>query len=279
MAWNGSSGSSGHRSPSTAKSSRHLPWRGALVLAVLVALGCVLLLFFIRDNKISSVSSNVEELDKSGANVKTPIAKTPLKSESPDPSPKRKVYSSPPKSVEEAIARIDEGHEPLKTTLVKIPEAYKHRTFSTGFEQLISWVFHTEPGDMPMPIPPLTDQDRENMASILLSKNEILEGDDEETANAKKVVDIVKQDMVKYVKEGGDPEDFLSFYYGELRKAFEKRNEAERMFEEMKEEDGPEMANEFARKINKAFATEGIKPIYIKADDDAASQPEEGDAI
>lgn len=124
----------------------------------------------------------------------------------------------------------------------------------------MSWIFTTEVGDMPMPIPPISKEDRENIVAMLISKNEIKDTDSERVKDCKEQVQLAKKEMIKYLKEGGDPDDFLQYYYQELKSSFELRQDAIRLAEELYEED-PEAGSEYVDKINERFADQGIKPI------------------
>lgn len=175
---------------------------------------------------------------------------------------KKATPKSKPKSVAEALANIEAVEKP------EVPKAkkpvnlsmYTNRVFHTGTEQLMSWVFSTEPGDMPMPIPNISKKDRENLVSILISKNEVKEGDSEKVAFCKKQVDAAKKEMAKYIADGGDPDEFLQYYYQELRTCFETRREAIRQARNLFKDD-PELGKEFVGKVNEKFEKDGIKPL------------------
>lgn len=194
-----------------------------------------------------------------------------------DPSKPKKLitkveYTPPAKTgdkLTDALAEVAAAEQALTITQppkVNIPPGYTNRTFKTGVEQLMSWVFTVEVGDMPMPIPPIGDDDREQLAAILVSKNEIKEGDSEMAAFAKEQVDYAKKEMAEFIKQGGDPDEFLQYYFGQLRHAFEFRNEAQQQYYDMLEED-PELADEFARKVNESFDEKGIKHIFTEAEE------------
>ncbi len=181
-------------------------------------------------------------------------------------------YFAPAKTgdkLADALAEVAAAEEALtikQPPKVKIPPGYTNRTFKTGVEQLMSWVFTVEVGDMPMPIPPIGDDDREQLAVILVSKNEIKDDDSEMAAFAKEQVDYAKTEMAEFIKQGGDPDDFLQYYFAQLRHAFEFRNEAQQQYYDMLEDD-PELAEEFAKKVNESFDEKGIKHIFTEADE------------
>ena len=135
-----------------------------------------------------------------------------------------------------------------------------NRTFRAGVEQLMSWVFTTEIGSMPIPVPKISEEDRKDIVSILISKSEIKENDDAITADCKETLNAAKKEMLKYLKAGGDPDEFLDYYFQELRYAFELRSEALRKIDEMGQDD-PVMCKEYFDKVNEMLREKGIKEI------------------
>ena len=167
------------------------------------------------------------------------------------------------RKVDEAVSRVPSLEKPpikLRTLTPEEWDRLTNRTFRTGTEQLMSWVFSTEVGDMPMPIPPIGDEDRRNIVAILISRNEILESDSERTKECKAAVAAAKKEMMQYLKEGGDPDDFLQYYHQELRRAFEVRNDAISQIQEVWDED-PALGEAFLDRINEKLGSEGIKVI------------------
>ena len=167
------------------------------------------------------------------------------------------------KTVDDALANV--GAAPVDAgDFAATKEAFKsvftNRTFSTGTEQLMSWVFTTELGDMPMPIPHLSEEDKQQIASVLIIKNEVKEGDSDRVKDCKQTVDMVKKEMAKFIGEGGDPDEFLQYYQRQLLDAFAYRNEAKNQVQELASED-PELAAQFLSKVNERLESEGIKKI------------------
>lgn len=225
-----------------------------VVAAALVALLASAVFFFLLRN-------DVPVTDKGSARRKSMVPEvTPAVSQGTAevncPQPKAR-------SVEEAMERLQTPEKtPIKLRALT-PEEWDqltNRTFKTGTEQLMSWVFSTEPGDMPMPIPRISEEDRKNIVGILISKNEVKDSDSERTIECKEAVAAAKKEMMHYLKEGGDPDDFLQYYSQELKRAFEVRSEAINQIQEVWDED-PELGKEFMDKINEKFKEEGIKEI------------------
>ena len=79
--------------------------------------------------------------------------------------------------------------------------------------------------------------------------------------------------MRKFITQGGDPDEFLQYYFSQLRHAFEFRNEAQQQYYDLQEED-PELAEDFAKKVNKRFDEKGIKRILTEKDEQEAEEVE-----
>ena len=143
-----------------------------------------------------------------------------------------------------------------------IAEDSTNRTYRTGLEQVIDWVFTTELGDVPPPMPTISDFDLVHFQEIIELKNKANETDSEVTAEAKAVVDHVKAELKKYVDKGGDPQEFLEFYHSELQQAFSERQMArEQVLKVVKTE--PDIALDYLEKVNASLAEKGIKGIEL----------------
>ena len=163
-----------------------------------------------------------------------------------------------------ALENVGEFEKPevVKSTAPIHIDIYTNRYFKTGVEQVMGWVFTCKLGDMPPPLPTFSEEDRMNLAAILISKNEIKDGDDEKAAETKEMVDFAKREMMAFIKEGGDPQQFMEYYHAELRKANEYRTLAVAQAEEIYGDD-PEMAQKFIDKINETLDEKGIRPISV----------------
>lgn len=150
----------------------------------------------------------------------------------------------------------------IRPNLPPVPDHYTNHWFKSGTEQVMSWIFTTQLGDSPMPIPRLTEAERKSLVSDLMSPNEIKDNDDDMTKYAKEMVNAAKKEMMQYIHDGGDPDDFLKHYYEELKKAHEYRMEAIRQGELVYEED-PELAKDFVTKVNERLTEQGIRTIDV----------------
>lgn len=242
--------------------------KGLVAGAIVVIAGVASIVYFTGNNGKTG--------DATGGNRGKIAAVNPAK---PKKQIKKVEYTSPEKTgdkLTDALAEVAAAEQALTITQppkVNIPPGYTNRTFKTGVEQLMSWVFTVEVGDMPMPIPPIGEDDREQLAAILVSKNEIKDSDSEMAAFAKEQVDYAKKEMAEFIKQGGDPDEFLQYYFGQLRHAFEFRNEAQQQYYDLLEED-PELAEEFAKRVNESFDEKGIKHIFTDKEENESEEEE-----
>ena len=170
-----------------------------------------------------------------------------------------------PKSVEDALANVGEMKHSEMIIRRMTPEEWydlTNRVFSTSTEQIMSWVFTLEPGNMPMPLPEIDAEERKNLAAILISRNKISENDSESAAFCKESVDFAKKEMAKYIREGGDPDEFLRYYHNELMNAFEYRCEVESQVSKLcRRQKDREFAREFCERANELLKEKGIRQI------------------
>ena len=134
-----------------------------------------------------------------------------------------------------------------------------NRVFTSGVDQLMSCIFTTVPGDLPMPIPSISDDEKANIVGILLSRDEVSASDSEAVAFSKEQVALAKKEMMQYLKEGGDPDDFLQYYTQELKNAFRYRNDIRDQVEEIIESGDLGLARDFVSKMNEKLEAEGIR--------------------
>ena len=146
------------------------------------------------------------------------------------------------------------------------PEPQPPSVFQSGTEQVLNMVFNCEVGALPAPLPRLSDVERKNIWNILKSRMEAKEDDSEATVDAKQMIDFAKKEMLEFIKQGGDPDDFLDFYHRELRKAHELREVFKRELENAVEE-RPEEAAAMYRKMNEKLSESGIKRLTLDQED------------
>ena len=258
MAWNGSNDKEASNTLASTKSKakKPSPLRGALAGVVVVLLALVVAFFLVsrQKNDIGEKRSGkrgmIEAVKPAHTERLLPVVK---------PSPAAK-------NVDELLSRIVEKPKTEIKTRPVSPEEWKrltNRVFKTGTDQLLSWVCQVTPGDMPMPIPSLGEEEKKNILGILMSKIQVKETDDDKLANLKEDINFAKKEMASYIAQGGDPDDFLQYYFKELNRAFEYRNEVRDQISQAYEDGDKELAREFRKKANAMLAERGIKTLPL----------------
>ena len=144
------------------------------------------------------------------------------------------------------------------------PTPPKGRAFSSGIEQVMSWIFTTRLGDPPPPFPRMSIYDEVHLAEIILSDNPASQDDSEDIKYAKETVSLAKKELVKYIKEGGDIEGFLTYYRDQLSEAHHEYNSARRMvFEAYRTESDREVCDLYLQRMNAELAEKGIKEVVV----------------
>ena len=168
------------------------------------------------------------------------------------------------RDVAEAVRNVGE-FEPPEIPKAKEPvyiDKFTNRYFKTSVEQVMGWVFTCKPGLMPPPLPSFSDEDYDQLASILISKNTVKESDDEKAAEAKETVDFAKKEMMKYIREGGDPQEFMNYYHKLLREASDYRDIVVGQAQQIYEED-PGLAEDFLKEVNAKLDEKGIVRVEL----------------
>ena len=137
-----------------------------------------------------------------------------------------------------------------------------NRIFKTGTEQVMSWIFTTELGAMPPPLPRIPIRDEAHMAEILMAKNPILEGDSEKAKEAKQMVELAKKELIKFIKEGGSVDEFFEYYRGELVQAHNEWKESQKSVLQVVREE-PDLAADYIREVNDRLSAKGIRPVKL----------------
>lgn len=144
----------------------------------------------------------------------------------------------------------------------------------TGFEQILLNIFSCEPGNMPRPLPSdIPEAEMKRLAEILISKDEIKDSDTENMMLAKDLLAKAKAAMVKFIKDGGEPEEFIVSYHEQLEHAFHERQKAMSFVGQLvREGEDPAVISKYVDKTNEKFAAQGIMEI-----DKPAVAEEQGD--
>lgn len=128
-------------------------------------------------------------------------------------------------------------------------------------EHIMSMVFTTNLGDMPPPLPTLSERDRKRLAQILMDKFEI--APDDPDAEEKQILNEVKDALAEYIREGGDADEFFSTYHRQLELAHRERTEARKLVLETAKEGDAELAKELLDRFNENLEAKGVKPVNL----------------
>ena len=242
---------------------RNVVWRLVGVVAVLCMALIIAWLLQKNDAADNSKSRHVSRRIKEVESVKKSVGQaTEQVAEKPSPtidvSPaKDEQRQLTPEEIEAEERRkdplYDRHHIVAKMPLVKEP-----------IEQLMLTVFTTELGDMPPMLPaiPAFDEEKfEKLAALRDTQKE--EGDSEEVLISKDIVNAVKKELAKYLKEGGTTSGFLSYYVNELDKAFQEREMCKSLQMKSMKTDDPEVARDVYLKFNERLSAKGIKPLTL----------------
>lgn len=143
----------------------------------------------------------------------------------------------------------------------------KKRIFKSGLEQALSFIVSTVPGDMPPPMPIVNVKDEQTLLDILIGKNVPEEGDDALALEKKANVDAAKKDLRDYIKQGGNVQDFLSYYHKKLVEMYHKNKLATREVNKLARSGADrELVVAYCREVNKKLAEEGIKKVRLSPD-------------
>ena len=261
MGWNGSGDKATQQRP-RATAKKPSPIRGVVagVLVCVLAIGAYFVFF-----AGSERPQKKEVVEKQS---------TKIKEVTPAPAPTNEVeepQEDPAEAAKRARREKLKAMTPDERLAFLFEEAKKreipydkatNQIFATGTEQVLSWVFTTEPGDIPPILPQIPMFDEAHMAEILISKNPPNEGDSEEVKAIKQTVEYAKEELIKYIKAGGEPQEFLKYYHDQLRQAHMEFQESRQAVFKMVRED-PDLALDYCAKVNERLAQKGIKPVKI----------------
>ena len=156
--------------------------------------------------------------------------------------------------------KIEYLREQIKNT--PIPETPTNRLYATSLEQVMDWIFTCEVGNPPPLLPPMSLFDQMHLAEILIRDNPILDSDSEKAVASKEMMKIAKKEFMDFIKEGGNPDDFLPYYHGQLVAAHEEYKMARQSIVEIIRND-PGIAVDYIKKVNERLSEKGIKNVKI----------------
>ena len=135
--------------------------------------------------------------------------------------------------------------------------------YKNATEQIMLQVFGTELGDMPEPLPVIPQRDKKRLVEILMNKAPVTEKDSEEVALDKEILAEAKSALAQFIKEGGEVDEFFSYYHRQLESAYRRRVDARRLVVETARSGEVELAKEALLKYNEKLQADGIKPITL----------------
>ena len=264
MGWNGNNGAEtkplarrqNEKKPATTSPSLV---RGIVAgLIVVVAAALAIYLMTQQDAKPKEPAPNAPKVEKI-SDVAKSIPSAPQK----DPvieERTRKVAKIKAMTPEQ---RLDFLYEEAKKKPLDLTPS-TNKVFKTGVEQVMSWIFTTRLGDPPPPLPQLTIFDEVHLAEIIIADNPILETDSERVKDAKETVALAKKELVNFIKEGGDVEEFLTYYRDQLREAHNEYVKAQRkIINAYRDGEDPEVCRVYAEQINAELEEKGIKKFEV----------------
>lgn len=251
--------------PPARKSGGKLPMC-AVVLGLVAAVG-VAAFFLMRQEPAEQMpkeTKRAERVAKSKSTVPSkPTPKVEQKIEAKDPS---KMYEDGVEVVKYIVSTNNSGAVTEKLTLAdgrKIAKVHPPRpVFDNPADQVIAFAVSAKPGESMPPLPNLNGID-EDFAKSLLSPIKINDDDPDEVKELKAKVIETKAYLVDEIKNGGSVIEALKAHQAEMERIADSRLMAIREMQKLQSEGDPEMAREFAEKVNESFRARGIPEIPV----------------
>lgn len=137
-----------------------------------------------------------------------------------------------------------------------------NRVVATATEQIMAWIFTADVGSVPPPLPQIPDHEFAHITEILMSDNPIKAGDDDRVVETKQTIEFAKKELREYIKKGGDPDEFLAYYRGQLVQAHAQYEDARKSVLQTLRED-PDIALEYLDRVNSELEAKGIKKVTL----------------
>jgi hypothetical protein len=226
------------------------------VIAIVIGLSIGLILLLTQSEK-EEIKPKEERATKKI--VKTTVAKS-------NPAPVKVVSPKPTKPTIDMKSLTPEERREIQMEKFKARpidlSVPSNRVVATATEQIMAWIFNTEVGDLPPPLPKIPETEMAHLAEILLSKNEISEKDNDQVAQTKETIQLIKKELTEFIKKGGNPKEFFDYYRGELVQAYEMRKTVQQSVQKVLREE-PEIALEYLNEVNRELQSKGIKQIKL----------------
>lgn len=238
----------------------------AVALGLVVAVG-VAAYFWMRLEPVeqpAKETKRAEKVTKSKSTVPSkPTPNVEQKIEAKDPS---KMYEDGVEVVKYIVSTNNSGAVTEKLTLAdgrKIAKVHPPKpVFDNPADQVIALAICAKPGESMPPLPNLNGID-EDFAKSLLSPIKINDDDPDEVKELKAKVIETKAYLVDEIKNGGSVIEALKAHQAEMERIADSRLMAIREMQKLQSEGDPEMAREFAEKVNESFRARGIPEIPV----------------
>lgn len=259
--WNGSDRKGAAPVQPKATAKKPSPIRGLIAGGAVVVLAAVAyFVFFSGSEKPQKV-----EAEKTASRIKEvkPAAAPVYKEEAPDTN----AIAAARRAKQERIKKMspDERWNYFLEQAKKMPLDLTPRTnqiFRTSTEQMMAMVFGTKLGDPPPRLPNIPLREQVHFAEILIADNPIAETDSEKVKQTKETLAAAKKELMKFIKEGGDADQFFDYYRGELQQARDEWLETQKsVFKVIK--DDPDIAEVYINEVNDRLSQKGIKPVMV----------------
>lgn len=266
MAWNGSENRGAQQAPMKTVKAPPSKWRGLAALALVVVAGGFAAWLVMRpaanddsSDEAARPSRIAEVMPQVVTNVVAEVV--PQEEDVGAKAVRERVEKLKRMTPEE---RMEFLFEEAKNTPINF-NVSSNRTFATGTEQIMSWIFTKQLGDPPPPLPRISIRDEAHLAEILMAKNPVLDTDTERQKDAKQTVELAKKAAIEFIKEGGDIREFFTYYRDQLDQAHREYSEAQKSVIEMYRTEGgdEELCRAYLDKVNEALEAKGIKKIAL----------------
>lgn len=251
--------------PPARKSGGKLPMC-AVVLGLVVAVGVAAYLWMRPEpaGQPAKEAKRPARVAKPKATVPSkPTPKVEQKTQAKDPS---KMYEDGVEVVKYIVSTNNSGAVTEKLTLAdgrKIAKVHPPKpVFDNPADQVIALAVSAKPGESMPPLPNLNGID-EDFAKSLLSPIKINDDDSDQIKELKAKVIETKAYLVEEIKDGGSVVEALKAHQAEMERIADSRLMAIREMQKLQSEGDPEMAREFAEKVNESFRARGIPEIPV----------------
>ena len=186
-------------------------------------------------------------------------APAPLATNAPSVrSPKEVVSSSVTTNADGAVVEKIVLADGTKKAIVTPPKPI----FDNAADQVIAMAISAKPGEAMPPLPDLSGID-EDFAKSFLTPIKVNDDDPENVKELKRNVIEIKKDLLEAVKGGKTVMQALQEHQAAMERMESSRLMAIREMQRIGAEDGIEMAQEFAKKVNEDFEGKGIPAIPV----------------